>query len=64
MWRWDRLYLDKVEKCRIKMMLYKRYVDDSNQAAEVPEEGMRNDAEQNKLVMDPEMRDHNTPADE
>ena len=46
------------------MMLYKRYVDDSNQAAEVPEEGMRNDAEQNKLVMDPEMRDHNTPADE
>ena len=56
--------MEKVEKCGIKMMLYKRYVDDSNQAAEVPEEGMRYDTEQNKLVMDPEMRDHNTPADE
>ena len=30
MWRWDKLYLEKVRKAKIKMELYERYVDDSN----------------------------------
>ena len=32
--RWDRLYLQKVRKAGIKMQMYERYVDDSNQLAE------------------------------
>ena len=64
MWRWDRLYLEKVERAGLKMRLYERYVDDSNQVAEVPAVGTKYVVEQNKLVVDPELRDHNTPADE
>ena len=64
MWRWDRLYLEKVSKAGLRMMLYERYVDDSNQVAEVPAVGTRYDIEQSKLVVDPQLRDHNTPADE
>ena len=31
MWRWDKLYLEKVRKAKINMELYERYVDDSNE---------------------------------
>ena len=31
--RWDRSYLERVRKAGIEMLLYERYVDDSNQAA-------------------------------
>ena len=34
MMRWDKLYLEAVEAAGIKMRLYERYVDDSNQIAE------------------------------
>ena len=33
MMRWDRLYLLKVQEAGIKMLLYVRYIDDSNQIA-------------------------------
>ena len=36
MLRWDKLYLQRVKKAGMKMTMYERYVDDSNQAAEVP----------------------------
>ena len=31
--RWDRIYLHKVKKARLKMWMYDRYIDDSNQNA-------------------------------
>ena len=34
MMRWGKLYLEAVEAAGIKMWLYERYVDDSNQVAE------------------------------
>ena len=37
--RWDQLYLERVKKAGIKMTLYERYVDDSNQVAVVPPKG-------------------------
>ena len=64
MWRWDRLYLEKVKKAKIQMELYERYVDDSNQVAVVPPPGSRYDVERGKLVMDPQLRDEDKPADE
>ena len=64
MWMWDKLYLEKVEKAGLRMRLYERYVDDSNQVAEIPTAGTRYDVEQNKLVLDPQLRDQNTPTDE
>ena len=36
--RWDRLFLEAVEAAGIKMKLYERYVDDSNQIAECKNE--------------------------
>ena len=64
MWRWDKLYLEKVKKAKINMMLYERYVDDSNQVAVVPPPGSKYNEERGKLVMDPQLRDHDVPADE
>ena len=37
--RWDRIYLGKVKKAGIKMLMYDRYVDDSNQLAEIAPPG-------------------------
>ena len=51
--RWDRLYLEKAKKAGVKMKLYERYVDDSNQVAEVPPHGTKLDRETMKIVMDP-----------
>jgi hypothetical protein len=39
MMRWDRQYLDKVKRSGISMMMYERYVDDSDQTAVVPPPG-------------------------
>ena len=50
--RWDRLYLEKAKKAGIKMKLYERYVDDSNQVAEVPPQGTKLDKESMKIVVD------------
>ena len=62
--RWDRLYLKKVKKAGMKMMLYERYVDDSNQMAEVPPPGSKYDQQKQKVVVDTQIQDHHIPADE
>lgn len=64
MWRWDKLYLEKVRKARMTMMLYERYVDDSNQVAVVPPPGSMYSEESGKVVVDPQLMDHDLPADE
>ena len=52
MWRWDRMYLERVRKAGIKMPMYERYVDDSNQVAVVPQKGARYDRERKRIVID------------
>ena len=52
MLRWDKLYLQKVKRLGLKMTLYERYIDDSNQAAEVPPPGSIFDAVKNQVVVD------------
>ena len=32
--RWDRIYLEKIKSAALKMWMYDRYMDDSNQIAE------------------------------
>ena len=64
MWRWDRLYLEKVKKAKIQMELYERYVDDSNQVAVVPPPGSKYDVQRGKVVVDPQLRDEDKPPDE
>ena len=48
--KWDKTYLEKVEKAGLRMHLYERYVDDSNQIAEAPPKGYRYDTEKRKMV--------------
>ena len=64
--RWDRIYLERVNKAGIKMMLYERYVDDSNQAAIVPPPGTRYNRERKKIYVDQQMveEDEKIEADE
>ena len=64
MWRWDKLYLDRVERAGIKMLVYERYVDDSNQAAVVPPAGSKYSAEQQRIIQDPNIDDQGVPDDE
>ena len=52
MWRWDRIYLEKLKKANLKMWMYERYVDDSNQIAEVPPPNTRYSVQTGKLVVD------------
>ena len=52
MMRWDKLYLKRVKSAGIKMRMYDRYVDDSNQAAEVLPPGSKYDKIRNKLEFD------------
>ncbi len=48
--RWDKLYKKRVKNAGINMLLYERYVDDSNQVAEVPPLDMKYDREKRKMV--------------
>ena len=48
--KWDKLYLEKVKRAGIRMLLYERYVDDSNQIAVAPPKGYRYDREEKKMV--------------
>ena len=48
--RWDRKYLENVRKAGMKMLLYERYVDDSNQVAVVPPRGWEYDRGEKKVV--------------
>ena len=64
--RWDKLYLDRVKKAGIKMLLYERYVDDSNQIAIIPPPGAVYDQQTKKIVINQEKarEDSETDADE
>ena len=52
MWRWDKMYLEKARKAGVEIMMYERYVDDSNQVAVVPERGAKYDAARRKVIVD------------
>ena len=52
MMRWDKQYLDKVKKSGIAMMMYERYVDDSDQTAVVPPPGAVFNVQSNKVEID------------
>ena len=52
MMRWDRQYLDKVKRSGISMMMYERYVDDSDQTAVVPPPGAVFNAQSKKVEVD------------
>ena len=47
---WDKKYLKMVVESGMAMLLYKRYIDDSNQAAKVPPVGSKYDTEKRKVV--------------
>ena len=53
MLRWDRLYLKLVKKSGMEMLMYDRYIDDSNQAAVVPPPGAHYDKDNKKVIVDP-----------
>ena len=52
--RWDRMYKDKVNRLGIKMLLFERYVDDSNQVAITPPKGSVYDKVTDRIKIDPE----------
>ena len=52
MQKWDLLYLEKIRVAGILMRMYKRYVDDSNQIAVVPEPGSRYDENTGRVISD------------
>ena len=66
MGRWDRLYLDKVKRAGVRMMMFERYVDDSNQIAVVPAPGAVYSEDRGKIVIDPQQQqqDHQKHGDE
>ena len=64
MWRWDKLYLERVRNAGMEMMMYERYVDDSNQVAVIPPPGSRYCVDQRKIVIDTNIDEHETPGDE
>ena len=51
-WRWDKRYLEKIRKAGLCMRLYERYVDDSNQVAEIPPANTKYNAQTGKMVKD------------
>ena len=62
--RWDRLYLERVQQAGGEMLMYKRYVDDSNQIGKVPPPGARYDPALRKIVVDEDHTDENSQPDE
>ena len=50
MMEWDLEYLSMVKESGMVMRLYKRYVDDSNQVAEVPPVGVKYDGTLRRIV--------------
>ena len=51
---WDKKYLRMVKDAGIMMVMYKRYIDDSNQLARVPPEGAVYDGNTKKIVINEE----------
>ena len=64
--RWDRRYLDRLKKAGIDMKLFKRYIDDSNQAAVVPPPGAKYDRNRRKVLVkeNQTLEDENENEDE
>ena len=54
MMSWDKKYLRMVKEAGIKMPLYKRYVDDSNQVGKVPPEGAKYSPELKRILISEE----------
>ena len=52
MLRWDQLYKECVKKAGMDLLMYERYVDDSNQVAVVPPPGSKYDQASKKVVFD------------
>ena len=52
MMAWDKRYLKRVKETGIKMPLYKRYIDDSNQIGKVPPEGSKYNVETTRIEID------------
>ena len=52
MLRYDDLYKTRVREAGLDLMLYERYIDDSNQVAIVPPPGSKYDAENNNIFID------------
>ena len=55
MMRWDKQYLDKVQKSGIAMKMYERYVDDSDQTAVVPPPGAVFNLQSKKVEIDEDL---------
>ena len=52
MMKWDKLYLAKLVRAGVRMMMFKRYVDDSNQLVKTIPAGRKYDQNSGKLVVD------------
>ena len=61
---WDSMYLDKVEKAGMNMMMYERYIDDSNQVPVVPPPGSSYDIIQRKVLVNMEVAEIDEYEDE
>ena len=64
MWRWDRLYMKNAKKAGIDILLYERYVDDSNQVAVVPDREAKYDKETKKIIIDEQLKELQEKDDE
>ena len=62
--RWDRLYLERVQQAGGEMLMYERYVDDSNQLGKVPPAGARYDKQTRRIVVDPTQQEDVRQPDE
>ena len=60
MMRWDRMYLSKVKKSGIDMLLYERYIDDSDQSAVVPPPGAMYNVESQEIEIDDNLANYDT----
>lgn len=64
MLRWDQLYKESVRKAGMNMLMYERYIDDSNQVTEVPAPGSKYDVDKKKVVIDESLIDNSEEDDE
>ena len=61
--RWDRIYLQKVKKAGMKMEMYERYVDDSNQLSETAPPNTVYNVLTGKLAKDDNLNLNETPEE-
>ena len=55
--RWDKLYMERAHQAGMKLKLYERYVDDSNQIAVTPPKGAKYNKETKRIDIDAEFND-------